>query len=289
MKKPVLLWADLTINGGCADLREQFAGRCTIRSTLGDQSQPDFARRSLPDFGFLEYDYPDRRALAILQSLKRQRPSIPLIMITLTHSEELAVWAFRSGAWDYLTKPVSAAEIARICARMESLMATRDGSDPRKPTMSDCDVPTSSQYCAGGDPKTSVSPALAYMQSHYGEKITEARLAKLCGMSKFRFSRAFREQCGVTFREALLQLRIRRSAKLLENPSLTVTQVSFMAGFNDLSHFAKMFRRYYGKTASDFRVQLDRHGPTIAGTPDAPAEAPFAEAGIPLFLPKHGA
>jgi AraC-like DNA-binding protein len=73
-------------------------------------------------------------------------------------------------------------------------------------------------------------------------------------MSYFHFSRTFRRVAGVTLREYILRERVNRAAGLLLNaPGLSVKAVGFEAGFRDLSHFARMFRRYQGVTPSVYR------------------------------------
>ena len=49
-----------------------------------------------------EYDYPDAAGLRKLQEVKRYFPHLPVIMLTLQHSEALAIWAFRTQVRDYL-------------------------------------------------------------------------------------------------------------------------------------------------------------------------------------------
>ncbi len=256
MDTPVVLWADLTVNGSSAELRKIFAKRCRIQlSAIGDDSDSSI-RTNPPNFACLEYDFPDRRGLTMLRDLKHRCPSVPLIMITLAHSEALAVWAFRAGAWDYLTKPVDPADVERIAARMRSLLSAREHNSKRRPAIVESDPPAETQYRARTGSSDSIAAAVPFIQTHLGGKITEKKVADECGMTTFRFSRAFHEHHGITFREMLLRLRIDRSKRLLLNSQLSVTQVAFMSGFSDASHFGKMFRRVCGRTPTDYRQML---------------------------------
>ena len=69
-------------------------------------------------------------------------------------------------------------------------------------------------------------------------------VAQLCGLGPFQFSRAFKHDLGTTFREFLIQRRINHALQLFGNPKASVTEVAFAAGFNDLSYFARVFRRF---------------------------------------------
>lgn len=69
-------------------------------------------------------------------------------------------------------------------------------------------------------------------------------------MCTSEFSRAFKKENGRTFSDYLLRYRISRACDLLSGLSMQVKTVAFSVGFNDLSYFARMFRRYTGTTPS---------------------------------------
>jgi two-component system, response regulator YesN len=78
-------------------------------------------------------------------------------------------------------------------------------------------------------------------------------LAELCGMNVFMFSKVFRREHDMTFREFLLRYRIERAKELLQNPAMTSTDVAGLVGFSDASSFARIFRRYVVLTPSIYR------------------------------------
>lgn len=102
-------------------------------------------------------------------------------------------------------------------------------------------------------PNDRLQLVLSYVEANYVEKISLATVARLCGLSPFQFSRAFKKIRGITFRDFVLEFRIERAARGLRSPDASVTDVAFGAGFNDLSYFARMFRRRFGVSPSHFR------------------------------------
>jgi DNA-binding NtrC family response regulator len=58
-----------------------------------------------------DYDYPTKPGLKELQRTKQAYSGIPILMLTVQHSESLAVWAFRSRVWDYFVKPIATLEL----------------------------------------------------------------------------------------------------------------------------------------------------------------------------------
>ncbi len=72
------------------------------------------------------------------------------------------------------------------------------------------------------------------------------RAAARAGLSRRRFSAVFRETIGATFWDFLNRHRLTHAASLLRTGERTVTGVMFSCGFNDLSHFYRLFRQEYG-------------------------------------------
>jgi AraC-like DNA-binding protein len=65
------------------------------------------------------------------------------------------------------------------------------------------------------------------------------------------------ESDGTTFSRFLLDQRLARAHHMLSNPLLaerTISTIAYEAGFCDLSHFNRAFRRRYGETPSDVRA-----------------------------------
>jgi AraC-like DNA-binding protein len=70
-------------------------------------------------------------------------------------------------------------------------------------------------------------------------------LSSQVAMSPFLFTRVFRELIGIPPHKYLLQLRLARARALLES-GMGVTDTCYAAGFNNLSHFIRAFRRHFG-------------------------------------------
>jgi AraC-like DNA-binding protein len=65
------------------------------------------------------------------------------------------------------------------------------------------------------------------------------------------------ESDGTTFSRFLLDQRLARAHRMLNNPlpaERTISAIAYEAGFGDLSHFNRAFRRRYGATPSDIRA-----------------------------------
>ena len=77
-------------------------------------------------------------------------------------------------------------------------------------------------------------------------------LSSQVAMSPFLFARVFRELIGLPPHKYLVQLRLARARTLLES-GMSVTNTCYAAGFNNLSHFIRKFRKHYGFVPSATR------------------------------------
>lgn len=88
-----------------------------------------------------------------------------------------------------------------------------------------------------------IGVAIDLIESRYADALTIEQLARAAGMSRFHFSRRFREVTGKSPYQYLLFTRIARAAELLRVGRATVTEVALEVGFNDLGRFASAFKR----------------------------------------------
>jgi AraC-like DNA-binding protein len=98
-----------------------------------------------------------------------------------------------------------------------------------------------------------VRRALRYLESHYDEPLTLARVAKLSGLTWTHFSRLFRRQQRTPFAVYLRRLRVERAKRLLSNTSLEVKRIAQACGFTSQHYFARSFRSVTGTTPLGWR------------------------------------
>jgi AraC-like DNA-binding protein len=243
-----LLWVDMTVESSAPEVPAEFADHCNVIRATARQSTAQQLRHVRPDAVIFDFDYPDKNSLTAAAQLKEDHASVPMVLLSVQHSEALAVWAFRTRFFDFLVRPVVTPDVERWLTLLEEVAAERRAQPHRHaPFIS---VPMPAEVPAAVSSARSLQPAVDFIQCNVGAKIVAEDMAKLCLMSPFRFSRAFREAFGVTFREFIVQTRLIEAARLLENPQVPVTQVAYAVGFNDMSHFSRMFKREFGVTPS---------------------------------------
>lgn len=95
-----------------------------------------------------------------------------------------------------------------------------------------------------------------YLEENLSEQISLAKLAELAALSPFHFSRAFKQSFGMPPHRYHTSRRIERAKMLLAKPSLSVTEIALEMGFSETSSFTAAFRKFAGRTPTDFRRSL---------------------------------
>lgn len=263
MESVTVIWVDLQTAPATVDLSAQVGTFCPIFKICGVGKVASAIRAFTPRAVFFEYDDPSAALLEPLKRLAADFPASRFVMITQRHSESLAVWALRARIWDYLVKPV---DLSYLLSSVDVLLnrETTTVSEQRDPRFEQKTTPNRYKGENFGDRlrvgndygavrgQNRLIPALAFVKANYAEKVTLGVVAKLCGLGRYQFSRAFKQAHGTTFREFVIIHRIRKAEQMLGFANLSITDVAFSVGFNDLSHFAEMFRRYVGVRPSDY-------------------------------------
>jgi AraC-like DNA-binding protein/CheY-like chemotaxis protein len=250
---PRLLWIDLRAENSHCSLFAAVAAAYESGKVTDAGRVCDAIEEERPDVLCFDYDYPGVPELRALQQAKGRYPRLPIVMLTEYHSEALAVWAFRSRVWDYLVQPVAFGDLRERLDALFKLRASAPSEPPRAAYVPVQPIPGDVRFHDAVVEWRALRPALRYVEANYSGKVALDEVARLCGFSKFHFSRRFRRELGVTFQEFVIRCRVDKARELLRNPRASVSEVAFAVGFEEPSYFSKIFRRHAGSSPSEYR------------------------------------
>lgn len=101
-----------------------------------------------------------------------------------------------------------------------------------------------------------MTAAIRYVRDHLHEDIPLDVLCRKSNMSKPNFFRQFKIHFGITPTDYINRERIQRAKQVLAQPSKSVTDASYSAGFNNLNYFIKVFKKMEGLTPSFYKKQV---------------------------------
>jgi AraC-like DNA-binding protein len=160
---------------------------------------------------------------------------------------QLRKWGMRNHAREleraYFKTPVASPKKIKAAMRLLSILAAQLAEFTNRCIL----VGRSSE-------PLSVTEAKNFVHSHAGEQLTSRRIAEQVHVSEGYFCKIFKRSTGMTLTEFIGRARVENAKKLLCDHRLRITDVAERAGFNSISQFNRVFRRYTRKSPTAFRA-----------------------------------
>lgn len=97
----------------------------------------------------------------------------------------------------------------------------------------------------------------AILQDHVDTNLSLKEISKSLDIHPAYLSREFsRYFDNLSFGDYIRKLRIEKATELLHNPDYSLTEIAYLTGFSDQSHFTRIFKLYMGKNPSVYRKGL---------------------------------
>jgi AraC-like DNA-binding protein len=84
------------------------------------------------------------------------------------------------------------------------------------------------------------------------------QVAKAVNISQNHLSEKFKQVTGVNFVEYIARTRFEKARGLLRNPNLRVSEIAFAVGFQSLSQFNRVFKKFSEKSPTDYRTGVGK-------------------------------
>ena len=128
MKQLLIVEDDQTLNEGlCMALRQE--DRKIISCDCLKAARAQLAL-GIVDFMLLDINLPDGSGLELLKEIKKQKPSLPIILLTANDTDRDIVQGLETGADDYITKPFSLSVLrARVNTQLRKIEDGSGGTD----------------------------------------------------------------------------------------------------------------------------------------------------------------
>ena len=115
---------------------------------------------------------------------------------------------------------------------------------------------TPAAYC-GGLPGFRLRRVLDFVGENLAEEISLQQLADIAGMSPHYFAQLFKQSTGFSPHRYVLSRRVERAKeKLAGSRRGNVTEIGLEVGFQNPSHFARIFQKFVGISPSRFQSGL---------------------------------
>lgn len=242
MYKVVIIDDEPIIVEGLSRVIQWEAYGCKLVGTAYDGNEGvKVIREQKPDIIFSDIAMPGMDGLQMIAAIKVENPNTMIAILTGYRDFDYAQTAIRLGVCRFLLKPSNLSEIEESVHFMVEVLKQRN------PQGSEED---DSEQHAGS---FIVKNALDYMEENYAEKITLSDLADKLYVSQWHLSKLLNGHTKKSFSELLNEIRIKKAKKLLKDPSLRVGDITEKVGFLDIAHFSRVFKKYTGMSANEYR------------------------------------
>jgi DNA-binding response OmpR family regulator len=212
------------------------------------------AEEEIPDIIISDVMMPVMNGIVMTKALKSnvKTSHIPIILLTARTSLIFKVEGLETGADDYVNKPFNP-KVLKL--KVRNLIRTRN---LMRKVFKDNDV-------LSLEPKaitltSSDETFLGRMLDSIEENMSNAdysveELGSDVGMSRMQLYRKLKALTGQSANEFMRTIRLKRAAQLLVQNQLTVAEITYAVGFNDLQYFRECFKKQFHITPSEYTAR----------------------------------
>jgi len=103
---------------------------------------------------------------------------------------------------------------------------------------------------------TKIDLVFKHINENFNEHISLEEISDLASMTIPAFCRFFKKTTGKTFTKLVNEYRVVHATKLLSESQTSITDICYECGFNNFSHFNKLFKEFTGKSASKYKAEM---------------------------------
>lgn len=183
-----------------------------------------------PDIVFIDIRMPVLNGLEVIEKIKVQKNNLTdFIVITAYSYFEYAQLSLRLGVRDILLKPI---EPEQFLETMERILGYKHLNN------------------------TIFNEILEYINNNYQDTIELKECAERYHTSPSYIARMFKKYYGVSFITYVNNLRIDKALVLLKNTDVSIKEIAYKVGYNNLNYFYKVFKKNIGITPNIFKNGL---------------------------------
>lgn len=226
-----------------------FSGQVQVRLVENGRQALDVATLWAADILLMDIEMPGLNGLEAAKQILAQRPESKILFITAYSLFTYAHEAVKLGAFDYILKPVDAADVQQAVRRAINQVEAQRQLQGMAPAAQQLEAAPSTDKAS-----QLMAKVKKYLQHNY--MICDISLDSVSGilnMNPSYFSVLFKRAFGVNFVDYLTDLRMQAAKELLQDPMRSTSEVAGMVGYESANYFTRAFKRKVGMTPTDYR------------------------------------
>jgi signal transduction histidine kinase/DNA-binding response OmpR family regulator len=206
------------------------------------------AIQGVPDLIISDWMMPGATGIDLCNTLKKNDVTnhIPIILLTAKAEQDSRMEGLETGADDYLTKPF---EMMELKVRLKNLIDQRSVLREKFSRQGILGYQSVRMHSVEDKFLKRLHETLEGSIGNTQFSIDD--LAEAMGMSRIQLYRKCNALTQKSPKELLQHYRLDRAADLLRQRAGNVSEVAYQVGYENLSHFAKSFRKHFGRLPSE--------------------------------------
>ena len=197
---------------------------------------------------------PEMDGITLLKNIKGNAniSHVPVIMLTSKSEISDRLEGIKLGADAYLAKPFSLEElhltIDNLIDNVRRLKGKFSGALKQDDKVEKIEVK--------GNDEELMERIMKVVNENMSD--SDFNVEKMCdevGVSRTQLHRKLKEMTGVSTSEFLRNIRLNEAARLIREHKINITQVSYMVGFANNSHFSTAFKKYFGMSPTEYAAK----------------------------------
>ncbi len=223
---------------------------CYVAATAeSGQSGVEIIQKENPDILFSDIRMPGMDGLAMIAALKSEHPHMQIAILAGFRDFEYAREAIRLGVTRFLLKPSKMEELEEaVSVMVQNLSHMKERTEDGKAVQEEPEETAAGSFIAQN--------AVKYIEENYMEKLKLSDVADHVYVSQWHLSKILNQHVEKSFSDILNQTRIEKAKELLWEPSLRIGDIAEKVGFLDMAHFSRVFKKFTGLSANEFRNQM---------------------------------
>lgn len=235
-------------------LRKIFETQYQIIEANDGQQGLEIALQNVPDMVITDLMMPRLDGFGLCERLKTdERTShIPVVLLTAKATLTDRLEGLGLGADEYLQKPFNKDELViRVKNLLQQRSLLREKFSLRATTLP-------SESAVGNEVSQQLDNQFiqrirAVIDAHLSESNFDVDgLCKALGISRTNLHRKLKALTGTSATEFIRKIRLQRAAQLVQQNTLTVSEIAYQVGFESLSYFSKSFQEEFGMSPSEY-------------------------------------
>jgi signal transduction histidine kinase/CheY-like chemotaxis protein len=172
---------------------------------------------------------------------------IPIVLLTAKSSEQSVIKGLESEADAYLTKPFSLTHLKAVLVSQLKIRQKLHTKFQMEISVSPSEVTTTSM-----DEQFIAKAAGIVEENMVNELFSVDDFCNALLMSRTSVHRKIRALTGLSTTDFIRTIRLKRAAQLIKGNVASISEISFMVGFSNLSYFSKCFKKKFGVSPTEF-------------------------------------